>query len=100
MEDLITSYVKMYEGQKQAFRPKNQMFSRGFSGKMRYWAIQIYMHFCSVSLRWDIYSVIKLSLAHIASIKSNIQASKCNISFLSLSWLQLLLFAVVKHYSM
>ncbi|CAG5897084.1 unnamed protein product [Menidia menidia] len=31
MEDLVRSYVRMYEGQKQAFRPKNPMFSRGFS---------------------------------------------------------------------
>ncbi|KAM6918322.1 unconventional myosin-VIIb-like [Xenentodon cancila] len=32
MQDLVTSYVKMYEGQKQAFRPRNQIFSRGLSG--------------------------------------------------------------------
>ncbi|XP_041849279.1 unconventional myosin-VIIa-like [Melanotaenia boesemani] len=35
IEDLIRSYVRMYEGQKQAFQPRNNMFSRGFSGKMR-----------------------------------------------------------------
>ncbi|KAF6720455.1 Unconventional myosin-VIIa [Oryzias melastigma] len=35
MEDLIRSYVKMYEGQKQVVRPKNNLFFRGFSGKIR-----------------------------------------------------------------
>ncbi|XP_072219091.1 unconventional myosin-VIIb-like [Leuresthes tenuis] len=31
IEDLIRSYVRMYEGHKQAFRPNNRMFSRGFT---------------------------------------------------------------------
>ncbi|RVE61473.1 hypothetical protein OJAV_G00171010 [Oryzias javanicus] len=35
MEDLIRSYVKMYEGQKQVVRPKNNLFFRGFSGKIK-----------------------------------------------------------------
>ncbi|XP_011484715.1 unconventional myosin-VIIa [Oryzias latipes] len=35
IEDLIRSYVKMYEGQKQVVRPKNNLFFRGFSGKIR-----------------------------------------------------------------
>lgn len=34
IEDLIRSYVRMYERQKQAFQPRTNMFSRGFSGKM------------------------------------------------------------------
>ncbi|XP_061588983.1 unconventional myosin-VIIa-like [Cololabis saira] len=36
MEDLVTSYVKMYEGQKQAFQPRNQIFARSLSNKMKY----------------------------------------------------------------